>query len=123
MWVPDPVDVFVPAKKISESKGQMQVELKSGESKAFKSSECTPFNRSSLARVVQDLTLLDDMTPQLILHNLKRRFADGHIYTNVGNILISINPYKRLPLYTDEIVHKCVLLYPSHRPLLVNINV
>jgi hypothetical protein len=47
VWVPDPVDVFVPAKKISESKGQTQVELKSGESKVFKSSECK-FNRPCL---------------------------------------------------------------------------
>ena len=28
------------------------------------------------------------------------------IYTNIGTILISINPYKRLPLYTFEQIHR-----------------
>ena len=36
--------------------------------------ECRAFNKSSLKRVVADLTLLDDMAAQLILHNLKQRF-------------------------------------------------
>jgi hypothetical protein len=45
----------------------------------------------------------------LILHNIKKRFKKGEIYTNVGTILISVNPYQRLPLYTKEIVKKCVI--------------
>ena len=37
----------------------------------------SPFNKSSLKRIVADLTLLDDMAAQLILHNLKKRFEKG----------------------------------------------
>ena len=63
--------------------------------------------RSWLQRIVPDLTLLDDMGAPLILHNLRKRFEDKkEIYTNVGNILISINPYTMLPLYTKEMVRK-----------------
>jgi myosin heavy subunit len=57
--------------------------MKSGETAVFKTADCTPMNRSSLARVVSDLTLLDDMSPQLILHCLKKRFSEEKIYTNV----------------------------------------
>lgn len=45
-----------------------QVELRSGDMLSVNADDCTPFNRSSLKRVVADLTLLDDMTPQLILY-------------------------------------------------------
>lgn len=38
-----------------------------------------PFNKSSLKRIVSDLTLLDDINAQLILHNLKKRFAKGKL--------------------------------------------
>ena len=34
----------------------------------------------------------------------------NRVCVQVGNILISINPYKRLPLYTEEMVQKYVML-------------
>ena len=39
-----------------------------------------------------------------ILFCLERRYVKGDIYTNTGPILIAINPFKRLPLYTSEIL-------------------
>lgn len=47
---------------------------------------------------------VDVMNQPLILNNLKRRFEANEIYTNVGTILISVNPYKRLPLYTPSVI-------------------
>ena len=37
-----------------------------------------------------------------ILHNLRIRFKEDLIYTNISSILISVNPFKLLPLYTPE---------------------
>jgi hypothetical protein len=34
------------------------------------------------------------------------RFKEGIIYTNVSSILVSVNPFKLLPLYTPEIMDK-----------------
>ena len=51
-----------------------------------------------------DLVMLDVMNEPLILYTLKERFQKNGIYTNVGTILISINPYKRLPLYTPQVI-------------------
>lgn len=39
-----------------------------------------------------------------ILNNVKRRFQRGVIYTNVADILISVNPYRDLGLYSDEVL-------------------
>jgi len=39
-----------------------------------------------------------------ILHNLRIRYKEDKIYTNVSSILISVNPFKLLPLYTPEVL-------------------
>lgn len=51
-----------------------------------------------------DLSRLLELNHASILLALKERFDAGlNIYTNVGPILISINPYKDLGLYTSEV--------------------
>eukprot|EP00030_Apusomonadida_sp_AF-17_P005954 a676848_41.p1 GENE.a676848_41~~a676848_41.p1 ORF type:complete len:1040 (+),score=538.78 a676848_41:39-3122(+) len=45
-----------------------------------------------------DCTLLDDpVTQDSFLANLETRFKKGLIYTNIGEQVISLNPFKRLP--------------------------
>jgi len=41
-----------------------------------------------------------------ILHNLRCRYREDKIYTNISSILISVNPFKLLPLYTPEMLDK-----------------
>ena len=53
-----------------------------------------------------DLTLLDEIGAPLILHNLRKRFESSKIYSNIGNILVSVNPYVRLPLYGEDTIRK-----------------
>jgi len=107
-WVPHPTEAFVPARKVSGSGKRVSVELQDGSQMTVAEKDCRPFSKASLKRVVADLTLLDDMAAQLILHNLKKRFHKEEIYTNVGTILISVNPYKMLPLYTKEVEKRYV---------------
>merc|ERR1712042_163535 len=38
------------------------------------------------------------------LHNLASRFRAGLIYTYSGLFCVAINPYKRLPIYLDEVI-------------------
>ncbi|KFK31068.1 hypothetical protein AALP_AA6G064300 [Arabis alpina] len=56
---------------------------------------------------------VDDMTKLAYLHepgvllNLKARYNANEIYTYTGNILIAVNPFKRLPhLYGNEIMEQ-----------------
>lgn len=84
----------MPARRLGGSGKKVDVELKDGSRLSIPEKDLKKLNRASLKRVVADLTLLDDMVPQLILHNLKERFARKEIYTNVGTILISVNPYQ-----------------------------
>jgi len=50
--------------------------------------------------------LLTLRVPPQVLHNLKERYLKDQIYCGVGAILIAINPFKRLPLYTPDIIEK-----------------
>ena len=48
--------------------------------------------------------MLDVMNRPLIIYNLRNRYKNNEIYTNVGTILVSCNPYKKLPLYTPAVI-------------------
>lgn len=39
-----------------------------------------------------------------------KRYKKGLIYTNVGDILVSVNPFQQLDIYTDKV-------YSIHAPL------
>lgn len=48
-----------------------------------------------------DLITLPHLHEPAILHSVSERFFHGKIYTWTGPVLIAINPFQRLPLYTD----------------------
>jgi len=102
VWLPDAHHAFVPAKKLETFyDGRVECEKEDGSRVTVgKNVVLEDLTWSSLRRPVRDLVMLDVMNQPLILHNLKDRFAQNEIYTNVGTILISMNPYKLLPLYT-----------------------
>ncbi len=58
-----------------------------------------------------DLCNLPDLNEKTLLDNLKHRFASGTIYTYVGSILISVNPFKFYPIYNP----KYVKMYQNRR--------
>jgi len=61
-----------------------------------------------LSSKVDNLITLNDLNESSILHNLRIRFKLDKIYTSVSSILISVNPFKQLPLYTPEIMESYV---------------
>lgn len=55
---------------------------------------------------VDDLIGLTHLHEPAILHALRLRYDADIIYTSTGPILIAINPFKSMPLYTDEVMQK-----------------
>jgi len=45
---------------------------------------------------VDDMTLLSDVKEASIVDNLRKRFADDWIFTYIGPVLISVNPFKQM---------------------------
>ena len=59
----------------------------------------------SECRAVEDVVVLDELTEEIILRVLQVRYEDLNIYTNAGNVLMAINPFGPVPLYTDKILN------------------
>ncbi|KAI9517498.1 Unconventional myosin-If [Dissostichus eleginoides] len=51
---------------------------------------------------VDDMVLLSKITEDAIVDNLKKRYMDDYIFTYIGPVLISINPFKQMPYFTDR---------------------
>ncbi|XP_066423690.1 unconventional myosin-Ia isoform X1 [Molothrus aeneus] len=58
------------------------------------------------AEAVADLVLLDPLTEESLVQTLRERFRRRDIYTYIGNVVISVNPYQSLPIYTPEKVEE-----------------
>ncbi|RKU48332.1 class II myosin [Coniochaeta pulveracea] len=53
---------------------------------------------------VSDLTLLSKVSNEAINENLKKRFEGAEIYTYIGHVLVSVNPFRDLGIYTDQVL-------------------
>ncbi|KAM4810242.1 unconventional myosin-If [Rhinophrynus dorsalis] len=48
------------------------------------------------------MVLLSKITEDAIVENLKKRYTDDYIFTYIGSVLISVNPFKQMPYFTDR---------------------
>ncbi|XP_016086572.1 unconventional myosin-Ib-like [Sinocyclocheilus grahami] len=55
---------------------------------------------------VGDMVLIEPLSEDTFIENLKKRFDHNEIYTYIGSVVISMNPYKSLPIYTAEKVEE-----------------
>ena len=61
---------------------------------------------ASSLKPVRDMVRLGDLNEAAILHNLRARYSTDLIYTFIGPILVSVNPYRRLPIYADSEIQR-----------------
>lgn len=97
-------------------KGGREVELENGETHEIytaPANRCHPMHESSL-HPVPNLVELADLNEASVLHCLRARYNNGEtfdgvkcstqMFTYIGPILIYINPYEALPIFTPELV-------------------
>uniref|UniRef100_A0AAR2K706 Myosin IG n=1 Tax=Pygocentrus nattereri TaxID=42514 RepID=A0AAR2K706_PYGNA len=51
-----------------------------------------------------DFVLLDEVTMEQFLENLKLRFEKGRIYTFIGEVVVSVNPYRQMDVYGKDAI-------------------
>jgi len=62
-----------------------------------------------------DLAAMDTQNEPEMLNCLSTRYANGDIYTSTGPILIVLNPFQKVALYTDEIIKLYIEHGEQHR--------
>lgn len=53
---------------------------------------------------VRDFVLLDQITMEKFMDNLQKRFQAGSIYTYIGEVCVSINPYRQMNIYGPDTI-------------------
>ncbi|KAG2350737.1 hypothetical protein BDR05DRAFT_943104 [Suillus weaverae] len=89
---------------ISKKAGKKTAPKSGGATKVAKADWKEGFKKKQTG--VSDMTLLTTIDNNSINDNLKKRWTAGEIYTYIGGVLISVNPFKDLGIYTDETLQK-----------------
>lgn len=104
-WISDKDEGYLAAHIVEEGDDNVKVRLANNESieKTVHVDDCQKMNppKFDKAEDMADLTYLNEAS---VIHNLRLRYFSNLIYTYSGLFLVAVNPYTKLPLYTDEIV-------------------
>ncbi|NXQ33342.1 MYH9 protein, partial [Alaudala cheleensis] len=104
VWVPSEKNGFEAASLKEEVGDEAIVELaESGKKVKVNKDDIQKMNPPKFSKV-EDMAELTCLNEASVLHNLKERYYSGLIYTYSGLFCVVINPYKNLPIYSEEIV-------------------
>ncbi|XP_066520338.1 myosin-9a [Hoplias malabaricus] len=104
--------VWVPSEKLGFEAGSVKEEMgdecvvelsDSGKKIKVNKDDIQKMNPPKFSKV-EDMAELTCLNEAAVLHNLKDRYYSGLIYTYSGLFCVVINPYKNLPIYSEEIV-------------------
>uniref|UniRef100_A0A8C4V647 Myosin heavy chain 10 n=1 Tax=Falco tinnunculus TaxID=100819 RepID=A0A8C4V647_FALTI len=104
VWIPSERHGFEAA-SIKEEKGdEVLVELAENGKKALVNKDDIQKMNPPKFSKVEDMAELTCLNEASVLHNLKDRYYSGLIYTYSGLFCVVINPYKNLPIYSENII-------------------
>lgn len=104
VWVPHDVNGFIAASIKSESNDEYEIEiLETGRRSLISKDDVQKMNPPKFNKV-EDMAELTCLNEASVLHNLKERYYSGLIYTYSGLFCVVVNPYRRLPIYTDKVI-------------------
>mmetsp|Transcript_10152 Transcript_10152/g.13310 ORF Transcript_10152/g.13310 Transcript_10152/m.13310 type:complete len:1211 (-) Transcript_10152:695-4327(-) len=120
-WVPHPKQLWQPARILSRnSDGTVTTQTQTGKEIVIPAGgvvegaltggrkvkvELWPLKIASLKRAEEDLVRLPALNDAAIINNIRIRYEKDELYTWVGasrSVLISVNPFKSLPLYGSK---------------------
>lgn len=113
-WVPDEKEVWTLAKQAGDPlpNGCMKFNLLGNGKQVMMSRELcleTLLNPQDASAAPNDLISLPEVNQASILSCARVRFLDRKIYTSVGTVLMSVNPFERFPnLYGNKMIKKYV---------------
>jgi len=104
VWVPHETNGFVAAAVKKNLGDDVEVEIcETSKRELVSKDDIQKMNPPKFDKQedMADLTCLNEAS---VLHNVKERYYSGLIYTYSGLFCVVVNPYVRLPIYTEKIV-------------------
>ncbi|CAK9003425.1 High molecular weight form of myosin-1 (High molecular weight form of myosin I) (HMWMI) [Durusdinium trenchii] len=113
VWLEDEDDMYVPAKVASTfesgKSGQVYLVQDGVVPKGARTVKVSAgagvwrMDEQSL-EPIEDMVQLKQLEEPEILHNLRMRYERDEIYTRVSKILVSLNPFQMLPIYSPQVM-------------------
>ncbi|XP_032443916.1 myosin-10 isoform X1 [Xiphophorus hellerii] len=104
VWIPSERNGFEAASIREERGEEVLVELaENGKKVVINKDDIQKMNPPKFSKV-EDMAELTCLNEASVLHNLKDRYYSGLIYTYSGLFCVVINPYKNLPIYSENII-------------------
>ncbi|ETE74142.1 Myosin-10, partial [Ophiophagus hannah] len=104
VWIPSERHGFEAASIKEERGDEVLVELaENGKKAVVNKDDIQKMNPPKFSKV-EDMAELTCLNEASVLHNLKDRYYSGLIYTYSGLFCVVINPYKNLPIYSENII-------------------
>ncbi|KPP59789.1 Myosin-6-like, partial [Scleropages formosus] len=102
-FVPDPDEEYVKGSVISREGDKVTCQTEKGKTITAKEADIHPQNPPKFDKI-EDMAMFTFLHEPAVLFNLKERYAAWMIYTYSGLFCVTVNPYKWLPVYNQEVV-------------------
>ncbi|XP_043990731.1 myosin-6 [Gambusia affinis] len=102
-FVPDPDEEYVKASIVSRDGDKVTAQTEKGKTVTVKECDIHPQNPPKFDKI-EDMAMFTFLHEPAVLFNLKERYAAWMIYTYSGLFCVTVNPYKWLPVYNQEVV-------------------
>ncbi|CAL9106643.1 unnamed protein product [Musa textilis] len=102
IWVEDPDVAWVDGEVLDVKRDEITISCSSGKTVTAKTFKVHPKDPEAPPGGVDDMTKLAYLHEPGVLQNLRSRYDMNEIYTYTGNILIAVNPFRRLPHLYDS---------------------
>ncbi|KAJ8413748.1 hypothetical protein AAFF_G00082550 [Aldrovandia affinis] len=102
-FVVDPKELYVKGIIQQKEGGKVTVKTDAGQAVTVKDDDVFPMNPPKFDKI-EDMAMMTHLNEASVLYNLKERYAAWMIYTYSGLFCVTVNPYKWLPVYNQEVV-------------------
>ncbi|KAG4304526.1 hypothetical protein PORY_001919 [Pneumocystis oryctolagi] len=104
VWVKDVEKAFVKGWVVKEEENCLHVKCLDDSDRIVKVNDVDRVNPPKFDKV-DDMAELTYLNEASVVNNLNLRYSDGLIYTYSGLFLVAVNPYKSLPIYTNDYIN------------------
>ncbi|XP_036384486.1 myosin heavy chain, fast skeletal muscle-like isoform X2 [Megalops cyprinoides] len=101
-YVTDTKELYLKGTILSKEGGKVSVKVLDTDA-VIKEDDVSPMNPPKFDKI-EDMAMMTHLNEASVLYNLKERYAAWMIYTYSGLFCVTVNPYKWLPVYDQEVV-------------------